>query len=238
MTPEQFLEQIRQALPTGVRSVVLFGSAAAGDHLGKQSDYNVLVVLEQLGLPELTALAPATKAWVKAGNHPPLLFTVASLRESGAVFPIELLDMRDANRVLFGEDLLKEIAVSDANLRREVERELLGKRLHLQSQFLRTGGKPAELVELMTATLSNFLVLFRAAARLYRPVVPAKKLAALQVLAEHVTLDVATFVTIQELKEGRRKRREVEPAKLFEQYLRGVDAVTQAVSGLAKGTEQ
>ena len=68
--------------------------------------------------------------------------------------------------------------------------------------------------------------------------VPAKKLAALQVLAEHVTLDVATFVTIQELKEGRRKRREVEPAKLFEQYLRGVDAVTQAVSGLAKGTEQ
>ena len=82
MTPENFVERIRQALPAGVRSVLLYGSAAAGDHLGQHSDYNVLVVLDRLGLAELQALAGPTQAWVKDGNHPPLLFTAAGLGES------------------------------------------------------------------------------------------------------------------------------------------------------------
>jgi len=238
MTPEKFVEQIRQALPTGVLSVVLYGSAAAGDHLGKQSDYNVLIVLERLGLPELKALAAPTQKWVKGGSHPPMLFTPESLRESGITFPIELLDIRDAHKVLFGDDVLAGVAISQVNLRRQVEHELRGKLLHLQSQFLLTAAQPKRIVGLLTGTLSKFLILFRAVLRLYQPDVPVKKLDALQALSRHVAFDTSVFVTIHELKEGTKKRRAVEPVKLFEQYLCGVDAVTQAVSELAKGAVQ
>ena len=91
MTPETFVEQVRKALPTGVRSVVLYGSAVAGDHLGRRSDYNMLIVLDRVGVAELKALATPTKAWVKAGNHPPNVFTLDALQKSAEVFPIELL---------------------------------------------------------------------------------------------------------------------------------------------------
>jgi predicted nucleotidyltransferase len=236
MTPEQFAEQIRQALPTGLRSVVLHGSAAAGDHLGERSDYNVLVVADQLGLPELKALTAPTAGWVKDGNRPPMLFTVASLGESGDVFPLELLDMRDANRVLFGEDLLKSVTINEADLRRQVEQELKGKRLHLQSQFLLTGAKPDRILDLMAGTISTFLVLFRAAARLYRKEVPPKKLDALRVLAQHITLDEEVFITILELKRSRRRVGDAEA--LFGRYLSAIDAVILAVNKLEKGTQR
>ena len=238
MTPEKFVEQIRKALPTGVRSVVLYGSAAAGDHLGKQSDYNILIVLERLGLPELKALATPTKAWVKSGNHPPMLFTPESLRESSTTFPIELLDIRDAHKVLFGDDVLAGISISQVNLRRQVEHELHGKLLHLQSRFMVTAAQPKRIAELLTGTLSKFLILFRAALRLYQPAVPVKKLEALQALSRQIAFDTTVFVTIQELKDGQRKLRTIEPAALFAVYMAAIQAVVSAVNNLEKGTDK
>jgi len=238
MTPEKFVEQIRQVLPTGVQSVVLYGSAAAGDHLGKQSDYNILIVLERLGVTELKALAKPTQAWVKGGSHPPMLFTTDSLRESGITFPIELLDIRDAHKVLFGDDVLAGIPISQVNLRRQAEHELHGKLLHLQSQFLVTAAQPKRIVELLTGTLSKFLILFRAALRLYQPDVPVKKLDALQALSRHIVFDTSVFVTIQELKDGRRKPRAVETEALFAVYMAAIQTVVNAVNNLEKGTDK
>ena len=236
MTPENFVEQIRQVIPTGMQSVILYGSAAAGDHLGKQSDYNLLIVMERLGLPELKALAAPTQAWVKRGNHPPMLFTMDSLRESGVTFPIELLDIRDAHKVLFGDDLLAGIAISQINLHRQVEHELHGKLLQLQSQFLLTGAQSKRIVGLLTGTLSKFLILFRATLRLYQPTVPVKKFDALQELSRHIGFDTSIFMTIQELKDGRRKVQTVESDTLFDDYAAAIQTVVNAVNNLAKGT--
>ena len=238
MTPEIFVERVRQAVPTGLRAVILYGSAAAGDHLGKQSDYNLLIVLDQLGLLELKALAAPTQAWVKRGNHPPMLFTLDSLRESGVTFPIELLDIRDAHKVLFGDDVLAGIPISQINLRRQVEHELRGKLLQLQSQFLLTAAQPKRIVGLLTGTLSKFLILFRAALRLYQPDAPVKKLDALQALSRHITFDTSVFVTIQELKDGRRKPRTIQPEELFAGYTAAIQTVVNAVKNLEKGTDK
>ena len=68
------------------------------------SNYNVLLVVDGLGVAELNALSKPALQWAKAGNRPPLLFTRGQLKASADVFPIELLDMRQSHRVLFGED--------------------------------------------------------------------------------------------------------------------------------------
>ena len=218
MTPEIFVEQVRQAIPTGLQAVILYGSAAAGDHLGKQSDYNILIVLERLGVPELKALAAPTQAWVKRGSHPPMLFTPESLRESGVTFPIELLDIRDAHKVLFGDDVLAGIPISQVNLRRQVEHELHGKLLQLQSQFLLTAAQPKRIVEL--------------------PDVPVKKREALEALSRQIAFEANVFVTIQELKDGRRKSGTVEPEVLFAGYMAAIQTVVKTISNLEKGSDK
>ena len=47
-TPEELTEKLKAALGATCRSVVLFGSAAADDRTRRHSDFNILVVLEDL----------------------------------------------------------------------------------------------------------------------------------------------------------------------------------------------
>jgi hypothetical protein len=229
MTPEELTQRLRQAMPSGLRAVVLYGSAAAGDHLPGKSDYNVLVVADRLGPAELAALAAPSRAWAKAGYRPPLLFTPAELAGSADSFPIELMDIKQSHRILFGEDPLAGMAVSLDCLRVALERELKAKLLSVREQFLLTGGKPRQVVDLMTASLSGLLVLFRAALRLYQDDVPVQKVEALHALAGRVGFDPQVFLTVQALKEGRTRPREVAADSLFATYLKTVEDIVTAV---------
>ena len=238
MKPEQLVEKLLKVQPLSLRSVILYGSAVTGDFVKKRSDYNVLVIAERLGITELRALTGVARSWVKAGNPPPLLFTLDRLKQSADVFPIEILDMKAANRVLHGEDVLSTIPVSEENLRHQVESELKGKLIQLREAYLITGGKPRDVVEVLVRSIASFLVLFRAALRLYQLEVPATKLEALDALARRVPLDPEPFETVEALKEGRKKVRQVNADPLFGDFLKTVETVVDAIDGYVHGRER
>jgi len=56
MKLEELVSQLQLAYGDGLRSVVLFGSAVAGEHNPKNSDYNVLVIVDSLPLARLRAV--------------------------------------------------------------------------------------------------------------------------------------------------------------------------------------
>jgi hypothetical protein len=229
MTPEELVTQLKTAIPGRLRSAVLYGSAAAGDFVAGTSNYNVLLVLDRLGVAELDALAKPASQWAKAGNRPPLLFTPDQLKSSADFFAIELLDMRQSHRVLFGEDPLADIAIDHEHLRRQLERELQGHLLVLRERYLLTGGKPKRVAELLTSSVAGFLVLFRAALRLFQENVPRQKIEAMHLLAQHIPFDPQPLVEIDALKHGRRKLRDILPQSLFESYLTTIEQVAKAV---------
>ena len=231
MTPEALTERLKTVCGTHLQSVILYGSAVAGDHLGKRSDHNILVILNQLDLEELRALAPVVRGWVKAGNLVPLFFTPESLVTSAAVFPLEIADIKDSHRVLFGEDLVSPLVVHAANLRLELEHELKGKLMKLRAQYLLVHGKPRQVTALMIRSLSTFLVLCRGVLRLYQPHVPARKMEALAALARHLSLQTSVFETITQLKAGK-KVLGVVPDDLFAEYLWVIDSIVEAVDAL------
>ena len=229
MKPKDLVERLKKALPSELKSVILYGSAAAGDHIEKRSDYNILVVTGKLGVAELKALSKPSLAWIRAGNPAPLLFTLDRLKKSADVFPIEILDIKQSHKVLYGEDIVDEIEISRENLRLELEHELKGKLIQLRERYLTTGGKPKLVAELMINSLSTFLVLFRSALRLYQDKVPAKKIDVLEALAEYISFDTEIFVTIEDLRTGRKKAGDVQSDELFERYLKTVEEVVNAV---------
>ena len=231
MTPDALTERFKAICGTRLQSVILYGSAVAGDHLGKRSDHNVLVVLDRLDLEEIRALAPVVRLWVKAGNLVPLLFTPKSLATASAVFPLEIADIKDNHRVLFGTDVVAPLAVHAANLRLELEHELNGKLVKLRAQYLLVQGNPRQVTELMVRSLSTVLVLCRGALRLYQPQVPARKLEAVAALARHVPVQTHVFETISQWKAGQKVPRVV-PDALFAEYLRAVESIVEAVDAL------
>jgi len=227
MTPEQWVEQLKQALPTGLRSVVLYGSAAAGDHVAGVSDYNILVVADRLGVSELNALAQPTRRWVKDGNRAPRLFTPGQLEQSVDSFPIEWLDMRQSSKVLLGENLLADVSPTQEHLRLAVEREWKSRLLQLREHYLLASDKPEAVGALMVASANTFLVLCRAALRLYQTDVPAQKLDALRALATRITFDPQVFFAIRDVKAGRGKPKDL--ADKFESYLKAIEQIGEAV---------
>lgn len=229
-TPEQLATRLAAALPQRLKSVVLYGSAAAGDFLPGTSNYNLLLLVDPLTAAELDAIAPIIVPWCRAGHPAPLLFTPEQFAASLDAFPIELLDIQQSRRVLLGEDLLANLVVHPHHLRLQVERELTGKLLSLRGKYLLTEGRPEGQAELMLGSLSTILVLFRAALRLYQNDVPATKLAALRALRRHIDFNSELFERLFDVKQPEGARNSPPPPVTFAAYLQAIEAVASAVN--------
>lgn len=229
MKLEKLTEELKNACGNNLKSVVLYGSAAAGDHAGKRSDYNILVVAGELGKDALKAFSKTAKAWAKAGNPAPLLFTVDRLNKSADVFPVELLDIKECHKILYGNDPVSDLEICTDNLRLQIEHELRGNLIQLRQQYLLAAGSAKEVCGLMVRSLSSFLVLFRASLRLFASEVPQKKFQALEKLNDTVPVPVDVFQKVQGLKDGSIKSKEVDAETLFEEYIQTIECVTDAV---------
>jgi hypothetical protein len=229
MTTEQLVSELKQALGSNLRSIVLYGSAATGDYAPGSSDYDILLVADRLDAGELDALTPVANRWQAAGNPAPQLFTPAELAASADVFPIELLDIQASCRVLLGEDPLTDIKIDMAHFRLQLERELKS-RLHLvRQQYLDCAGRANLIAELLTTSVSTFLVLFRAALRLYDEPGPLRKAAALQALTKHVKFHPQPILDVLALKQYPRRLSKSDAVILFDNYLASITSIVETV---------
>ncbi len=228
-TAEKMTEELKTILGNKLVSVILYGSAAGGDHSGKNSDINLLVVSFPLKLMELQSLSRVVVPWVNEGNPPPLLLTEANLRGSTDVFPVEISDIKGNHQVLFGVDPVEGLVVAHEHLRLELEHEARGKILKLKSRFMMTEGKPKEVLSLMVESLSTFLVLFKNALWLYEEKPPLKKMEALAKLREKIEFDLEVFYSVDRLKRGESPNG-LDVLGTFEKYLTAVEAVADKIS--------
>ncbi len=167
LTLDGLVTQLKAAFGGDLTSVLLYGSAAGGEHNPKRSDHNVLVIVRAVPLSAAKAISATARAWADAGNPPPLVMTMEEWRESADVFPMEYLDILDRNRVLFGTAPFDGITVRPDDLRRQLEHEAMGKLLRLRQSVLANARDDKRLVELMAASASTIMVIFRAVCRLH-----------------------------------------------------------------------
>ena len=234
MTLDELVTQLRAAYGPVLRSVVLYGSAAAGgsEHVAKKSDYNVLVIVDDVPLERLKELAAVTRAWREAGNHPPMTFTQREWTGSSDVFAMEYADILERNRVLFGESPFDGISVERADLRLQVEREAMGVLLRLRGGVLLAGTDSGEQLKLMTASLSALMIVFRGILRLSGQK-PARGYA--DIAREVSTLagiDAAPFVAVAAQQHDTKAISKERTREVLGAYLDGMEAVAAYVSSL------
>lgn len=166
MTLDDLVTQLRAAYGGQLAAVVLYGSAAAGEQT-RNSDYNILLLLHQLDASTLGAASAVARAWRDAGNPPPMTMTLQEWRGSSDIFPMEYADIIERHRVLYGAAPIDAVTVSMENLRLQLEQQVMGKLLQLRQGALLAGAEPKRQTELVEASLSTMMVLFRAVLRLH-----------------------------------------------------------------------
>ena len=167
MTLEELVAQLRAAYGAELRTVVLYGSAAAGEHIANRSDYNVLVIVDSLALERLRAAAAVAHAWGEAGNPAPLTLTTSEWRGSADIFPMEYADILERHKVLYGTPPFDDVHVEKRDLRLQLELETMSKLLRLRQAILASGGDEKRQVELLERSLSAIMIVFRAVMRLH-----------------------------------------------------------------------
>jgi hypothetical protein len=226
---EELVRQIEAAAGARLKSVVLYGSAVAGDYHPKHSDLNVLCVFDELPLEVLDRLSPVVAWWARQGHRDPLVFTLEELRHGADMFAIELVDIKASRRLLWGEDVFAGLDVPMDLHRLEVERELRQSLVRLRQRYLAGPHKPRAVLELMTASVSTFASLFRHVLLALGFPRAATKREAIDGLAELFGFDPAPFRALLELREGRRKAREVDVPATFRAYLAAIERVVEEV---------
>jgi len=225
MTLDELVSQLKAAYGPTLQSVILYGSAVAGEHIAKKSDYNVLVILDAVPLDRLAAVGAVLRSWGEAGNPPPMTFTAAEWKSSSDVFPMEYADILERHRVLHGRDATEGISVSKADLRLQVEQQALGKLLHLRRGAMAAGDDTKEQIALIEASLSALMVVFRGVVRLGGDVPSQDYLALSLDVAQRAGFDAAPFHRAIQHVRGTAKLARDDASTVLAGYMAGMEAL-------------
>jgi hypothetical protein len=235
---DPLVEKLKKALGSDLVSVVLYGSAAAGDHNEKFSDFNVLCVLTRITPAQLGATETIFRWWRELGNPAPLLLTEHEVQTSTDCFAIEFHDIRDHHRVLYGADVVSSLRIDRCFYRAQVEHDLRAKLLRLRQKASGILSDKDVLRRLLVDSISTFCVLFRHALILHDVDVSGKKREIIARAQERFGIDPAPFSSLIDQREQKAKPNEMEPEALLAAYLGEIGKVIDAVDCLEKADSQ
>lgn len=231
-----FIDDLKATHGKNLVSVILYGSAAAGDFVQKQSDYNILIALERIGPADLRDAHACVREWSRMGNPIPVYFTVSELKNAADVFPIEFHQMTVAHKVLYGPDLVAELEISLKFLRLQAEYELRSKLLQLRRQYIPASVSVDGLKRLMTESLPSFVALFRAVLIITGANPPATKHEIVTMTAQKLGVEAAPFEKIFDIRENKATETLTDRSanQLFGDYLLQIENVINAVDAIEK----
>jgi hypothetical protein len=159
---EPFAKELLSGLGEKMESFAISGSCLTGDYLLRISDINSVLILREVGIPELDIITKIMPRYRKKMLRPPLAITEEYIKSSLDVFPIEFLDLKLFHKTIYGPDKLMKLSVEKLNLRLQCERDLKGKLINLRRGYILCEGKPKIMKELLLEAFPGFFPLLRA----------------------------------------------------------------------------
>ena len=229
------IDDLRATHGDNLASVVLYGSAANGDHIELRSDYNLLIALHRITPTDLQLSQPPMREWQRLGHPMPVYFTVEELSDAADVFPIEFHQMAKARVVLFGKDPFEFVELRDENLRHQTEYELRSKLIQLRRLYIPVSTSVEKLSELMSDSLASFAALFHAVLLLHGKEAPLGKANVVRATASMLHLDILPFERIFEFRASDAlPGSEKEANEIFGAYMNEIEQVIEAVDVLSE----
>ena len=154
------VSDLRSTHGDNLASVVLYGSAAAGDQVELRSDYNLLIALNRITPEDLRLAQAPMREWQRLGNPLPVYFTCrGTLRRCRRISDRVSPDGKCADYT-FGSDPFEFVKLSDTHLRHQAEYELRSKLIQLRRLYIPASVSVEKLGDLMTTVWRVSLLCF------------------------------------------------------------------------------
>ena len=226
---QDFLKRLERAYGQELISVALYGSAASSEFIDKHSNLNFLIVLKST---DCHHLHKATDIVQKFPLFEPIFMTEQYISSSTDIFPIEFLDMKENNNLLFGKDVLSAIEIDTKNLRFQCEQEIKIKLLSLKNAYLRMYKDKTVLRNLLFKASTSILHISRNLLRLKNKPALYKKEEVISSLGAEFQINVAVWKKILGAKNKTIKLNNQETGQVFQEFVKEVEKLADCVDRL------
>lgn len=224
---DNFAKGLKSIYGEKLVSIMLYGSAASGEYSGANSNVNLAIVLNDAALANV-ARASSLVNMHKFRSIKPVFFTEKHIACSSDVFPLEFLDMKENNIVLYGKDVLSGVLVDVKNLRFQCEQELKSKLINIKTAYLsyRTA---SDRKKLLLKFFTSSLHILRNILRLKGRVCSHSREEIIKDISVIFGLDLSVCKKILDMKTGKLQMRPREVENLFFDFTAGLEKIADAV---------
>jgi hypothetical protein len=163
---QTYVKDVKGVFGEQLEGMLLYGSAVRGEFLPGRSNLNILLLVSSYDSAVLKKYSALHRRWSKEQIVVPLFLTEEELRTSGAVFPLEFLEIQEQHRVLGGRDPFIGFHVKTDRLRETVVQGLMSHLLHLRQRYVEGGGSDDATTILVPLSITSILPLLRGVQRL------------------------------------------------------------------------
>ncbi|MBN2232859.1 MAG: hypothetical protein JW781_08590 [Deltaproteobacteria bacterium] len=202
---QPFLDDVRAVFGPALHSVHLTGSVVTGDYAPDTAEIESLILLTDLDLARLEALAPLGTRYGRQGIAVPLVLTPEIISHSLDVFPVEYLELKFVHQTVHGDDLPATLEIDRADLRTQCERELRVRSIGLRQAYIAAAGDREKLARALRQAAANTLPVFRALIYLFAGTPPLPAAAVAATLGARAGVGADVFVRIMDIGGSGRK---------------------------------
>jgi len=196
----EFATKFLENLDDNVLAILVYGSAAGINYTHGVSNINVAIIVNNLDFAVLKQSVPLIKWGRKHKMATPLILTREYVMHSLDVFPVEFSEIKEQHKVIFGEDIFKDLDIPVKDVRLLCEQQVKGKLLHLRQAYLDIGSNPSVLKNLLLSALSDLVPVFRQLIILKGEKPAGQKEDMLGQLARIFSLDLQPFLAVYQDK--------------------------------------
>jgi len=192
----EFVNKLLKGQEDNVFSILVYGSAAGVNYNPGVSNINIVVIVKNLDFSALNQSLGAVKWGRKHKIATPLFLTKDYIHSSLDVFPIEFSEIKEQHKVIFGEDIFKDLEIPLKDVRLLCEQQVKGKLLRLRQAYLDIGSNSSILKNLLISALSDLTPVFRQLIMLKGQKPIEQKEEMLKSLASIFSLDQEPFLAV------------------------------------------
>lgn len=157
----EFANKLLENFEDNVISIIVYGSAAGINYNPSVSNINMAVIVGNLDFSVLNQSVDLIKRARKYKMATPLFLTKEYILNALDVFPIEFSEIKEKHRVIFGDDLFKDLEIPRRDISLLCEQQVKGKLLHLRQAYLEIGNNPSVLKNILLTALNDLIPVFR-----------------------------------------------------------------------------
>ena len=195
---DKFIEELKETLGENLVSVLAFGSMANVEDA--KNNLNLMIVTNQLSAENLYDISKPVQKWMKGKNPIPVIMNIEEWYSSFDVYAIEYADIRSNYRILYGEDLAKNININKYYLRLQCESELKNLLLKYKNNFILNVKSAKFMKLLLSQVIKTILVIFRSVLRLHDAEVPYRAVDIIEQASHYLSFNKVSMAKVAKVR--------------------------------------